>query len=251
MLRAILLFAAIALSTQAMAITAQSYVVMDLYGKVLLQKNSFDERPIASITKIFVAEEALKQDQNELITITRADVQNGRMRSSPLKAGASYTRRQLIELALVSSDNIAALALARSYQLQPAEATLVEGSGLDPRNRASAYQIARATLKLYDTEVGAISVKTNAEVGNRRSTNPLLTQEGWTFLLSKTGFIRAAGGCLTTVVFVRGEPLIITILGARDTRQRWADLAELRRQLGDTNFYVPVKVTKVTKKSKR
>lgn len=235
-------------STLAKAVSAEAYVVMDMQGEVLLQRNATVERPIASITKVLVAEEALKLDQHELITITKDDLRRGRMRSTPLRAGQSYTRGQLVELALVSSDNTAAVALSRSITLPERDATLVEGSGLDPRNRSTALQVADATRRLHASEVAAISMRARTEVGDRRSTNPLLTKAGWHFHLSKTGFIRQAGGCLTVVVQVKGEPLIITILGAQSTKERWRDLAELRRQLGDTGFYVPVKVTKVRKK---
>lgn len=238
----------LALTTSAKAISAEAFVVMDLHGEVLMQKNSTEERSIASITKLFVAHEAVKLDPLEAITISQEDVREGRMRSTPLRAGQSYTRQQLIELALISSDNVAAIALARTAAPITSSATLVEGSGLDPRNRSTAFLIADATRMMHESEIAAISVKPRAEVGDRRSTNPLLTAEGWSFMLSKTGFIRQAGGCLTVVLHVKGEPLVITILGSSSTRQRWRDLAEIRRALGDTDFYVPVKVTKVKKK---
>lgn len=239
----------LALASQgALGVTAEAYVVMDLRGEVLLQKNANEERSIASITKIFVAEEALKLDQQERITITQEDLRNGRMRSTPLRAGQSYTRGQLVELALISSDNVAALALARSIQLPEKDAILVEGSGLNPSNRSTALQVADVTRRMYASEVAAISVKERTAVGGRSTTNSLLTKEGWRFHLSKTGFIRQAGGCLTVVLDIKGEPLVITILGAQSTRERWRDLAKLRRLLGDTDFYVPVNVTKVQKK---
>jgi hypothetical protein len=43
----------------------------------------------------------------------------------------------------------------------------------------------------------------------------------------------------------------VVILGAKNTKERWADLAEIRRMLGDSDFYVPVKVTKVAQLTKR
>lgn len=221
---------------------------MDLHGEVILQKNSMAERSIASITKLFVAQEADKLDGDELITVTADDVRQGRMRSTPLRAGRSYQRRHLIELALISSDNVAAIALSRSSEPATSSATLVEGSGLDPRNRSTAFLIADATRMMHQSDIAQISVLPRTEVGNRGSTNPLLTASGWTFLLSKTGFIRQSGGCLTVVLMIKGEPMVVTILGSRSTRERWRDLAEIRRALGDTDFYVPVKVTKVRKK---
>lgn len=221
-------------------ITAESYIVTDLQGAVLLEKNADVVRPIASITKLFTAKEALLQDQNELIEITREDLHAGKMRSTPLMAGKSYSRGQLVQFSLVSSDNVAAIALARKLpEIRTPHATLVEGSGLDSRNSASARQLALAVRELYDAEVAKISVLPATDVGRRRSTNPLLTKSGWNFLLSKTGFTREAGGCLAVAIEIKNQPIFIVILGSSSTRQRWQDLIELRKQLDDSHFFVP------------
>ena len=221
------------------AISAKAYIVLDEEGNVVLEKNADTIQPIASITKLFVVEQAIKLDLDELIQITEHDVASGRMKSTPLRAGNSYSRKELIELALVSSDNVAALALARSSPPSTNYANLVEGSGLDPRNKSSARNIADASRELYMTEIGAFSVTPKTHLGSRNSTNPLLNKPGWEFLLSKTGFINAAGGCLTVVLKIKDTIMTVTILGSSGVRQRWLDLAELRATLGDSNFYVP------------
>lgn len=231
------------------AISADAFLVTDMEGTVLLEKNADKVRPIASITKLFIAEKSVQLDPDELIEITKEDVQNGRMRSTPLRAGKSYSRRHLTELALVSSDNVAAIALGRklpSFTTDKAE--LSEASGLNPSNQASARQIARAARELYTTQVGTISVMPKSTIGERLSTNPLLNKAGWMFYLSKTGFIRQSGGCLVVVMEVKGHPVTAVILGASSAKERWNDLVSIRRQLGDDGFYVPVKVTKVQKK---
>ncbi len=236
-------------STAACAVSAESFIVTAMDGTVILEKNADAVRPIASITKLFVAERAVTLDPEELIEITKEDIRHGQMRSTPLRVGQSYTRRQLTELALVSSDNVAAIALGRQgAAVKTDKAELVEASGLDPANQASARQIAAAARELYTGTVGAISVMPTATVGQRRSTNPLLDRQGWVFYLSKTGFIRQAGGCLVVVLEVKKQLVTVVILGSQGTKQRWNDLIEIRKQLGDDGFYVPIKVTKVRKK---
>ena len=231
------------------AVSAESYLVTDMEGKVLLEKNSEVVRPIASITKLFIAERSVTLNPDELIEITKEDIRHGQMRSTPLRAGQSYTRRELTELALVSSDNVAAIALGRQLaSIKTDKAELVEASGLDPANQASAKQLAAAARELYTGQVGAISVMPTATVGQRRSTNPFLDRRGWVFYLSKTGFIRQAGGCLVVVMEVKKQLLTVVILGSANAKQRWNDLVQIRRQLGDNEFYVPVQVTKVRKK---
>lgn len=241
----------------AQAISAKAYIVLDEEGNVVLEKNADVIHPIASITKLFVVEQAIKLDLDEPILITSRDIADGRMKSTPLRAGNSYSRKELIELALISSDNVAALALARSSPPSTHYANLVEGSGLDPRNKSSARNIADAARTLYITEIGAYSVTPKTHIGNRNSTNPLLNKPGWQFLLSKTGFIGAAGGCLTVVLKIKDSIMTVTILGSSGVRQRWLDLAELRTALGDSDFYIPsftekkhaVKSKRVTSKS--
>lgn len=237
-------------SAAGQTISARSFIVTTLDGEVLLERNADDERPIASITKLFVAEQAQWLDPNELIEITRQDVLEGRMRTSPLVAGKSYTRAQLIELALIASDNVAAKALGRTMAITSDRARLVEASGLDPANQATARSLAAAAADLHSTALGFISVQPRTSFG-RHNTNPLVDKEGWHFLLSKTGYIRQAGGCLVSVMEVKGQHLVFVILGSSSVRQRWFDLVELRRALGDDDFFVPREKIKASPKLKR
>lgn len=229
-------------------ITADSYIVVDLDGNVLIQKDADTLNSIASITKLIIADQSYGLDLNEKITISKDDVRKGMMKSTPLKVGVAYTRAQLTELALVSSDNVAAIALGHSVPFGlNSYATLVEASGLNPANKSTARNLAMLAKDLYNSEVAKISTRETTEIGNRRSTNPLLSKEGWVFYLSKTGFINASGGCLVVITEIKSQVVIAVVLGAKDTKQRWLDLIEIRRQLGDDGFYVPIKVTEVSK----
>ena len=244
-MKKLLLVALIGLSISAHAITARSYIVTDMEGHTLLEQNADERRSIASITKLFVAEQAIKLNPNEKLTVERADLKAGHMRSTPLRAGGEYTRAQLTELALVSSDNVAAITLGRSDPPATELATLVESSGLNPQNQSTARELAEAARELYKTDIGQISTRTHTELGDRHSTNPLLDKAGWLFYLSKTGFINQSGGCLVVVLKIKEQLMTVALLGASNTKERWQDLIELRRKLGDTNFYVPIKVTRV------
>lgn len=252
-----LFIACMLIPTLADAITARSYVVMDIDGNVLAAQAPDEQRSIASITKLITSEKAAQLDQTELIEITAPDVKAGKMKSSPLKAGMVLTRGQLMQLALVSSDNIAAIALGRTSQLSialPINTVIVEASGLDAGNKSTAREIAEIARSLYNTELANISIMPTVMVGARmvHSTNPLINQPGWTFYLSKTGFTRPAGGCLVVITKVGERLVIIAILGSKDAHQRWKDLVELRQQLGDSGFYEPSwKHAKRTRKGKR
>lgn len=232
-----------AVSASQAAVTAKSYIVTDMSGNVIMEQAADEPRAIASITKLITTENTLQQAADELITISSEDVKHGRMRSSPLRAGVSYSRAALVELALVSSDNIAAIALwrASAVHMIPPSITIIEASGLNPENRSSARTLAAYARTLLSTQLAATSVKATTTIGKitKHSTNPLINKPGWQFFLSKTGFINESGGCLVVITMIKEQLRTIVILGSTDTRQRWRDLAELRHQLGDTNFSQP------------
>lgn len=243
-------------------VTAKAYIITDMDGHVLLERNADEIRSIASITKLITARSSAAYDQAELIVITQEDVTLGRMRSSPLKAGLSYTRGQLTNLALVSSDNIAAIALGRTLKFPPSElptgAHWVEGSGLDPANVASARDLAEIARKLVDTDVSRASIQATYSINDRvrKSTNPLIGRPGWSFDLSKTGFINEAGGCVVSIFSDgTGRKLVAVVLGSRNVPQRWRDLYSLRKEVDpDTAFAMPGgarSVTHVTKHHRR
>jgi len=228
----------------ASAITAKAYIAIDEHGHVLAQSNPDSQRPIASITKLFTGAKNIDLPKDELITITADDVRNGRMYSTPLRAGKSYSRGKLLELTLVNSDNVAAIALGRTSNAAiqlPENTTYVEASGLNPNNRSTPRAIAEYANSFRHTDLAKLSIQPTVSVDNvvRKNTNPLIGKPGWQFYLTKTGFINPSGGCLVVITKINDKIVTVAILGSADTRQRWRDLAELRAKLGDSNFHWP------------
>src|SRR5688572_2163483 len=97
--------------------SAHALVVDDDTGEVLLEKDSTIPVPIASVTKLMTAVVVLdaRQPRDEVIRIERADLTSLGRSAFGVPAGSNLTRRSLLELALMSSDNHAAMALARAY----------------------------------------------------------------------------------------------------------------------------------------
>lgn len=236
-------------------ISAKSYIVMDLSGQVLSEKNADEPRSIASITKLVTVERALQLNPDEHITITKEDIRAAKSkRRSFLRAGMTFTRRELIELALVNSDNVAAIALGRTAEnvelLLPPHMHIVESSGLDPENQSTARDLATYAVKLYNTNLAAISTKPTAEAGKIKvkNTNKMIGADGWNFYLSKTGYIRAAGSCLVAVTKMAGQVVAVVILGSSNGQQRWIDLYNIRFQIeGPANYARPVVAKKQRK----
>ena len=86
-------------------------------GELIYAKNSNAVQPIASITKVMTAMVTLdgKQSLDEMITITDDDVDKVKRSGSRLAVGVTLPRREMLLLALMSSENRAASALARTY----------------------------------------------------------------------------------------------------------------------------------------
>jgi D-alanyl-D-alanine carboxypeptidase len=136
-------------------------VVEDDTGKVLYEKNAGAVVPIASLTKLMTAMVVLDahQDMNEPIEIDSSDVDMLKHSSSRVPVGATIPRRDVLQLALMSSDNRAAAALGRTYPggmpafraavkrkiaaLGMNQTVIDEPTGLSPHNRSTAADLVK------------------------------------------------------------------------------------------------------------
>jgi len=84
-----------------------SYLIEVESGRVLHATNETESISIASMTKIMtvLAVVEAKQDMSEMLTVV------GREGSSRIRRGMQLSRRDLIELTLLSSDNLASRTL--------------------------------------------------------------------------------------------------------------------------------------------
>jgi serine-type D-Ala-D-Ala endopeptidase (penicillin-binding protein 7) len=229
-----------------------AYVVDQDSGEVLLEINEDDVRPIASLTKLMtgmVLADAKLPPQEE-ITITDADVDRLKGSSSRLKVGTKLTRAQALHLTLMSSENRAAHALARTYpggskafveamnnkarQLGMDQTHYVDSSGLSSRNRSSARDLAlladaaheRPLLRKYSTSPGY-------RLGSLQyvNSNKLVREGAWPIGLQKTGYINEAGQCLVMQTQLKGRNLIMVFLDSDTKVTRIRDAELVRRWL--------------------
>lgn len=232
-------------------------LVMDqASSKVLFEKNSHVALPIASITKLMtgmVVVEA-KQDMDEMLQITEADIDREKRTGSRLPIGARISRADLLHLALMSSENRAASALGRNYPgglpafvaamndkaraLGMKDTLYVDSSGLSSRNVASANDLAKLVvaasshpvLREYSTNPGYA-----VEAGGRHlqfaNTNRLVKSPEWDIGLQKTGYISEAGQCLVMQTRIHDRPIVMIFLDAKGKFSRLADAARVRKWL--------------------
>jgi len=226
-------------------------------SEVLFEKNAGVALPIASITKMMtglVVVEA-NQDLDEVLTVTDEDVDRAKFSSSRLKVGDRLTRRNMLHIALMSSENRAASALGRNYpgglpafvsamnakaqELGMNDTHYVDSSGLSKQNVASARDLAKLVQAAYEhpilrdfsTDPKAI-VENNGRPVVFGTTNRLVApNSGWEIGLQKTGFINEAGRCLIMQAMVEGRAVIMVLLDSKGSAARAADATRMRKWL--------------------
>ncbi|MCL1824744.1 MAG: serine hydrolase [Betaproteobacteria bacterium] len=229
------------------------YVANQNTGEILLQKNARAVIPIASITKLMTAIVVLesRSDLHEMLTITDSDVDYLKGTHSRLGVGTRLTREDMLHLALMSSENRAASALARHYpggraafiEAMNVKARLIgmtdtrfyDSTGLTPRNVSSPRDLSRLVIaasgyakirEFSTTEERYIYI--NGHPRRFGNTNGLVKSADWVISVSKTGYISEAGRCLVMQAWMQDQPLVIVLMDANGRNMRTVDAQRVR-----------------------
>lgn len=239
------------------ALRSSTAYVQDLEtSDVLFAKNENVVRPIASISKLMTALVVVDANlpMDEVLQISEEDVDVLKHSSSRLDVGTQLTRGDMLHLALMSSENRAAHALARHYpgglsafvaaMNQKAQALgmtsthFVEPTGLSSENVSSPRDLARMVraasqrplIHRYSTDTEyEVEVKTRTQTF--RNTNLLVRKPDWDIKVSKTGYISEAGECLVMMARIDGRDLAIVLLDSQGKLSRIGDAVRIRRIL--------------------
>lgn len=194
-------------------VRSSSALVVDVKtGKTLYQKNATKVRPIASLTKLMTALVVLdaKQNLNQTITVDKGDLDRVKHTHSRIRMGTKVTRRDALHLALMSSENRMASALARHYpggrsafvramnnkarQLGMRNTHFYDSTGLSTRNVSTAQDLGKLAAAAYRQPL--IRQFTQDENREMRfsapayslmfnNTNPLVKNPDWDVRLSR------------------------------------------------------------------
>lgn len=231
-------------------------VISDETGAILLEKGAGVSVPIASLTKLMTAMVILdsKPDMNEKLAIHAEDVDMLKHSKSHVPIGSNLSRKQVLQLALMSSDNRAAAALARTYPggtgaflkavtekekaLGMVQTSIKEPTGLSPENTSSAADLAKMAIAAsHYPEIVNITtnpsdrVPMNGRAVTFHNTNHLVGAKGWDVLLSKTGFTNEAGHCLIMRIRQAGKNATLVLLNANATAATRFDALKIRQLL--------------------
>lgn len=239
--------------------SAAALVVDAADASVLYARQSQRAMPIASITKLMTALVVLdgRQPFDEIIEITKADRHLDQGAASRLVVGTRLTRGELLHLALMSSENRAAQALARTYPggvpafvaamnakaraLGMKSARFADPTGLSSENVSSAADLVRLVnatarepvIRQFSTHERH-SVAVRRQMLEFRNTNTLVTKADWDILVQKTGYTQAAGQCLVMQAMIQDRPVVMILLNSFGKYTRVADARRIRRWMEGT-----------------
>lgn len=226
---------------------ASALVLEPVTQKVLYHKDIFDERPIASLTKLMTAMIAVEEmDLSDEVVISKTAVAT-EGEAGDLVVGEKITVQNLLTMLLIVSSNDAATALEEYYNafrsdpdktyvaamnrlaqnLGLGSTFFVEPTGLNVNNRSTAYDLARMSdyafqrpvlREILSTQTIDVYSSDGITIHHLVNSNKLLgVLEG--VLAGKTGYTDEAGESL--VLYVKkstnvDDYLIYVVLGSSD-----------------------------------
>ena len=225
------IFAPIADAKKRQPVTARSWLVADGNGKIIKSVNHNDLHSIASITKLMTAMVVLDANQNLDEKIN------------------NISRRQHLRLALIRSNNHSSDLLCENYpggyeacvdamnakarSLKMRDTSFVDASGLDDDNVSTSSSLIKLVLAaqaypliVKSSQTPHMRIKLDEGYFSYKNTNPLVNKK---FIVSKTGYIRAAGGCIALLMDTNKGRRVVVILGSKNTHTRIPEVRHLVR----------------------
>ena len=208
------------LSVSAKEITAESWLISD-NGNITSSKNSNQVRSIASITK--------------LVTV---------MTFLDMNPYPSQRHIELIKRTLISSDNKAAKTLCDDFtgghsdcifmmnlkasQLGLKNTRFVESTGLSVFNVSTAEELVKiveeaSKYPLIVESSNTKSLKIKKQIYS--NTNPHVNM--YDVMVSKTGYIKASGGCIVMMIKTHDGLKTAILLGSKNTHTRIEEMDRL------------------------
>lgn len=206
------------------SITAVSWLVATDDGRIIAGENTQEQRSIASISKLMTVMVVMDagQDLEENLE--------------------GYTRKERIQLALVKSDNKSAEILCNHYpegkdacvgamnfkakMIHMNHTKFIEPTGLSVFNVSTADDLVNLVQEASQypiiteaahTSTAKIKVKKHWLIFH--NTNPIIGYNQHV-VVSKTGYIRAAGGCVVMMMDTEVGRRIVVLLGSKNTHTR-------------------------------
>ena len=207
-----------------MSLTAHTWLVADGDGRIIQSENAQELRSIASITKLMTAMVIIDAGQN------------------PKEKLGNLTREQHIQMALVMSSNESAITLCDNYPggksscirdmnqkaiaMNMPNTKFVEASGLSPMNISTGKDLVELVLAasyypdiIQASKTAQVKIQVKKKWFFFNNTNPIIGKRH-DFLVSKTRWTNAAGGCIVMLLDTDIGRRLVVVLGSKNTRTR-------------------------------
>jgi D-alanyl-D-alanine endopeptidase (penicillin-binding protein 7) len=234
--------------------SASVLVVDATSGQMIFERQPKLITPIASITKLMTALVVLDalQPLDEVITINADDRWKGKGAFSHIPNGTKLKRSELLNLALMASENLAARVLARNYPggmsafvhtmnvkakaLGMTQTHFDDPSGLSSANVSTARDLVKlinaasrqSVIRDYSTAT-SYEVRLAKRPFMYRNTNLLIGRQDWDIAVQKTGFTNDAGQCLVMQTTIDGRLVNMVFLNSFGSLTRTADARRIRK----------------------
>ena len=227
-------------------------------GQPIYAKGADALTPIASVTKLMTAMVVLDgaQSLDDALEVGMADLDMLKGSHSRLRLGTELTRRDMLRIALMASENRAASSLARHYpggteafvqamnqkaqSLGMTHTHFADPTGLSSENVSTANDVARmvqaaagyAPIREFTTTASHyVELQPTGQLLGFNNTNSLVKSGAWDIQVSKTGFIREAGKCLVMLATIASRPVIIVLLDSLGRLTRIGDANRVKHWL--------------------
>jgi D-alanyl-D-alanine endopeptidase (penicillin-binding protein 7) len=255
------------LDVNKLKLASSNVLVLDATaGHPIYAKAADAVTPIASVTKLMTAMVVIDAGQplDETVPIEIADLDLLRGSHSRLQLGVELSRREMLRLALMASENRAASSLARhspggleafiaAMNKKAADLGMIhthfsDATGLSSENVSTANEVAlmvkaaAAYPMIRDattTSSHYVEVQPTGALLGFNNTNSLVRGGEWNIQLSKTGFIREAGKCLVMLATIASRPIVIVLLDSYGRLTRIGDANRVKYWL-ETGEAMPV-----------
>jgi serine-type D-Ala-D-Ala endopeptidase (penicillin-binding protein 7) len=240
-------------------VSSANVLVIDAAADRQIYAKAADEvTPIASVTKLMTAMVVLDAglSLDEVLDIDTGDFDYLKGSHSRLAMGSTLTRREMLRLALMSSENRAASSLARHYpggkrafvEAMNVKAALIgmshthyaDPTGLDADNVSTAHDLAKLVQaaaayplirEFTTTPSYLVELQPTGRTLGFNNSNALVKNQSWDIQLQKTGYIREAGKCVVMLVNIASKPFVIVLLDSFGRYTRIADAQRIKHWL--------------------
>ncbi|WP_347901109.1 D-alanyl-D-alanine endopeptidase [Pseudomonas purpurea] len=238
-------------------IASGSAMLVDLQtNKVIYSSNPDAIVPIASVTKLMtglIVVEA-RQNMDEYISVSIKDTPEMKGVFSRVKLNSELPRKEMLLIALMSSENRAAASLAHHYPggyaafivamnakakaLGMTSTHYVEPTGLSIHNVSTARDLSKLLVaarkypilsELSTTKEKTVAFRKPNYTLGFHNTDHLVNKDNWDIKLTKTGFTNQAGHCLVLVTSMGNRPVSLVILDAFGKYTHFADATRIRK----------------------